>query len=256
MDYQELSDCCSVRYRESTYRSIFTDDEVSTIVGEYGGRRFNGATVRIGSARLDANGKVERLELEASHYYDLLATNLAIHANTDAWSPESQRLVDHLRDKLDLKALEDDPLGILSYEFLANDLAVSLLLQDGNGNFLLTQRSSAVALSADFYGVSVTGAIDPADLGDMRPIACCCAREAREELGLEISPEEISVRGLFVGPRKLQPIAICDARVKSLEDVAGNYEILQTTLVPRTRLAPVLEQQMTEAARFHIGLHL
>lgn len=236
----------------SSFRPFFTPEERSLIAGQYGGVRFNGETVRLEGLEQEV-GRLELL-LSPSCYFDLLSTNLLLSTDTSRWSSEAQGLQKRIRKASGADDLRRDPTRILACPLLANDIAVSILLHTPDGRFLLARRSSAVALSAGSFSVSATGALDERDLHAENPVLSCACREVEEELGLSVHEEDLAFRGIFIGPAKLQPIALVDGEVTSFQDISTNFEVVELLSVTRAELASDQDVTMSEASHFHLSL--
>lgn len=236
----------------SSFVSIFTAEEEALIADAAAPGAWNGRTVRL--ERLILEGGTLTLGLAPSSYFGLLSTNLLVNRDISGWSPEVQALAARLRQKISRAELAEDPAQIFSCPYLADDLAVSVLLHDGKGRCLLAGRSSAVALAPKTISVSVTGALDEDDLKAKDPIRSCAARECMEELGIAVPLEAFHLSGIFIGERKLQPIALLSAELPSFEGITANFETRHFIPACADGLSRYGQLPMSEAARFQLAL--
>ncbi|MEE8681692.1 MAG: NUDIX domain-containing protein [Olsenella sp.] len=236
----------------STFSSVFTPEEETILAGEIAQGAWNGKTVRL--ERLLKEADTLTLGLAPSRYFGLLSTNLLVSRDVSGWTPAMQALAARLKQKAAALSLAEDPLQILSCPFLANDLAVSVLVHDGKGRCLLAERSGAVAIAPRTFSVSVTGALDERDLEAEDPIRSCAARECAEELGAAIPEDAFHLFGIFIGERKLQPIALIEAVLPSFEGISQNFETRRFLMVPKEELDSFCGLPMSEAARFQLNL--
>ena len=238
----------------STFSSVFTPEEETILAGEIAQGAWNGKTVRL--ERLLKEADTLTLGLTPSRYFDLLSTNLLVSRDVSGWTPAMQTLAARLKQKAAALSLAEDPLQILSCPFLANDLAVSVLVHDGKGRCLLAERSGAVSIAPRTFSVSVTGALDERDLEAEDPIRSCAARECAEEVGATIPEDAFHPLGIFIGERKLQPIALIEAALPSFESISQNFETRRFLMVPKEELDSFCGLPMSEAARFQLNLFL
>lgn len=162
-----------------------------------------------------------------------------------------------------------------SNPLLPNVVAVSVLVHDRYGNFLVSQRTRNVLIGKDLGGVTSTGTLEPMDCFSaarkdrtIDPFGACAQRELTEETEFKNLPDEaFKTRGLFIGKAKLQPIAIVDVVVEdnlfgySVSEPCGSSEsepeLKKITAVPRERLQPIVfKYDMTEAASYHMLMHI
>lgn len=158
---------------------------------------------------------------------------------------------------------------------LPNVIAISTLVHDRFGNFLVSQRTSNVLIGKNLGGVTSTGTLEPMDClsasrsdRSIDPFGACAQRELTEETEFKNLPDDAFVtRGLFIGKAKLQPIAIVDVVVDenlygySVCEPCGSSdsdpELKKITAIPRERLQPlVFKYDMTEAASYHMLMHI
>lgn len=236
----------------STFLPVFSAEEEALIAGAAAPGAWNGRTCRL--ERLDLAGTTLTLGLAPSCYFDLLSTNLLVNRDASLWAPDAQKLARRLKQHVSASALAEDPARIFSCRFLANDLAVSVLLHDRQWRCLLAERSASVALAPEAYSVSVTGALDERDAKAKDPLRSCAARECAEELGIIFSEDAFHLEGIFIGERKLQPIALMDAELPSSDRIAPNFETKRFVAVPKEELSCSMPLPMSEAARFQLEL--
>lgn len=154
-------------------------------------------------------------------------------------------------------------------------IAVSALLEDSQGNFLLTKRSSNVAIGQRLLCTSATGALEPDDfeftqgsLTYSNPFCQCGAREIQEELGLEIEEPNLKIEGLFFGALKRQPVILISGKTNSsfpeneicrfiAETTDSSIkELDRVMIVSQTEIPNIIENEnMSEATAYHLALH-
>ena len=243
----------------SGLRPRFSEAETVALVGALWPDAFDGSAVRLESVQV-GDGQVG-LMLSETSFYQLLVSNLLVGRPV-----ESLLIVGDvaLREKAlavaTVKVAAEDALG---RPWMANALAVSVLIRDSNGDFLLVRRGDALAVGAGLWGVSASGGVEADDLRSGNPIANTVIREVEEELGLSINPGAVRVDGLFIGDKKLQPVILCTVTLSEplgpllpLEGVDSDLEIASQVLVDKGDLKKYAERKrMSEAARFQISTH-
>lgn len=162
-----------------------------------------------------------------------------------------------------------------STPLLPNVVAISTLVHDAHGNFLVSQRTNNVIIGKNLGGVTSTGTLEPMDCfaasrkdRNIDPFSACAQRELTEETEFKNLPDEcFSMRGFFIGKAKLQPIAIVDVLVNENLHGYSSYEpcgstdsepeLRKITAVPREKLQSlVFKYDMTEAASYHMLMHI
>lgn len=144
----------------------------------------------------------------------------------------------------------------------SNALAISVLLTDKNGNYLLTQRGGKVGISEKFHSVSATGTVDEIDYHSIEPLKNCVIRELHEELNIDIHSENLQICSIVAGKNKLQPIVIVNGKVERGFDELWNkmkeaedftYEVDKLCIVNRELLETILtRKKFTEAVEYHL----
>lgn len=217
---------------------------------------FNGPTVCL--MHIDPQKKL--LNLQRGQFYDLLINNILGSANNDSAEavlshvPESvrcdarsylyqtraqfaavragftseQEQCNHAQEQ-SARAEEDlssSLCAIINSQKLANTIAVSVFLRDQADNYLITQRTSTVAIGKDLWGVSASGSLEPNDVVSKTktleykdPFCACAAREIEEELGIHIPSSQFATTMLMLGDEKFQPIALVDGAVPETFDL-------------------------------------
>lgn len=236
---------------DSKFISYFTDAEVEYICSKYFPTAFNSKGVRLVKIEQLTDDMIN-LELAESDFFSLLISNILYRKYID----EETKLKEKI---LKFKEQSVSDLTVLSQKNFANNLAISVLLQDNSGKFLLVKRTQNVVIGASLISVSVTGGIDLEDLQSKNPFYTAVKREVFEELGLKIQDSEISFKGIFIGPTKLQPIVICNVRldrkfseINLWDGKDGRFEFEKQIIVKTEELESILLSDMTEASRFQI----
>lgn len=248
------------RVIESGLRPRFSEAETVALVGALWPDAFDGSAVRLESVQV-GDGQVG-LMLSETSFYQLLVSNLLVGRPV-----ESLLIVGDvaLREKAlavaTVKVAAEDALG---RPWMANALAVSVLIRDSNGDFLLVRRGDSLPVGAGLWGVSVSGGLEADDLASENPVVNAVMREVKEELGLSINPGAVRVDGLFIGDKKLQPVILCTVALDEplepllpLQGVDSDLEIASQVLVAQSELKKYIERKrMSEAARFQISTHI
>ena len=145
---------------------------------------------------------------------------------------------------------------------LPTPLAVSVVVRTADNFYLLVRRPMATAIGAGYMSVSATGGLEPKDLHSSNPITTCAARELQEELGITVSPEQLSLQFLAAGATKLQPAILLQAAIphsaqaiirRAQRAIDYNQEVAELIPVNKTLLQPMLQQYtFTELGKFHL----
>jgi 8-oxo-dGTP pyrophosphatase MutT (NUDIX family) len=237
----------------------FSEAETVALVGALWSGAFDGSAVRLEGVQV-GDGQVG-LMLSETSFYQLLVSNLLVGRPVDSLLKvgDVALRVKALSVAAEKVAAED----VLGTPWLANALAVSVLIRDSRGDFLLVRRGAALAVGAGLWGVSVSGGLEAADLASENPVVNAVMREVKEELGLSIDPGAVLVEGLFIGDKKLQPVMLCTVALDEplgsllpLQGVDSDLEIASQVLVAKGDLKKYAERKrMSEAARFQINTH-
>lgn len=245
---------------ESGLRPRFSEAETVALVGALWPDAFDGSAVRLEGVQV-GDGQVG-LMLSETSFYQLLVSNLLVGRPVESLLNVGDVA---LREKAlavaTVKVAAEDVLGT---HWMANTLAVSVLIRDSKDDFLLVRRGDSLAVGAGLWGVSASGGVEAEDLRSGNPIACAVMREVKEELGLNIDPGAVRVDGLFIGDKKLQPVMLCTVALDEplgpllpLQGVDSDLEIASQVLVAQSELKKYVERKrMSEAARFQISTHI
>lgn len=247
------------RIIESGLCPDFSEAETVALVGALWPDAFDGSAVRLEGIQV-GDGQVG-LMLSETSFYQLLVSNLLVGRPADSLSKVDDVA---LKEKaLSVAAEKVAAEDVLSTPWLANALAVSVLVRDSKEDFLLVRRGDSLAVGAGLWGVSVSGGLEADDLASENPVVNAVMREVKEELGLSIDPGAVLVDGLFIGDKKLQPIMLCTVTLDEplgpllpLQGVDSDLEIASQVLVSKDDLKKYAERKrMSEAARFQITTH-
>lgn len=217
---------------------------------------FNGE--HLGLRQVEKYQNNIKLRLGQTNFYSLLTSNLLVNRDlsNDSIDDGIKQAQAQLKKEI---TTESDVLNNINF---SNGLAISTLILDHKGKTLLTVRSNKVAISSNFLGVSVTGAVDYSDYDAGDPFKYCIQREAQEELNINLDQENIKLIGIYIGKKKLQPIVIAYATLPldytwdHWQPTEGDFfvENRQHLIVDRNSMSPMInDYQMTEAALFHIN---
>ena len=233
----------------------FTSDEVAELARVVGGENVvNAPVARLEELRLDAEAKVAELALSESDFYSFLATNILYGAPV---AVVSQIEDEALREKALLFKDTMVPVGVVTTHDvrLANALATSLVIEDSDGNIVLTERVAGLPVGAGLYGVSATSGVSIDDVLDGAPVVGAVAREARKSLGVDIDAGDIVIQGIGFGKTKHQPAILCHVKLShplSVEDIEVSDKNKRALLVAKDDQEFFDSVQMSEIARLHL----
>lgn len=233
----------------------FTSDEVAELARVVGGENVvNAPVARLEELRLDAEAKVAELALSESDFYSFLATNILYGAPV---AVVSQIEDEALREKALLFKDTMVPVGVVTTHDvrLANALATSLVIEDSDGNIVLTERVAGLPVGAGLYGVSATSGVSIDDVLDGAPVVGAVAREARKSLGVDIDASDIVIQGIGFGKTKHQPAILCHVKLShplSVEDIEVSDKNKRALLVAKDDQEFFDSVQMSEIARLHL----
>jgi hypothetical protein len=234
----------------------FTSDEVTELARVVGGENVvNAPVARLEELRLDDEAKVAELALSESDFYSFLATNILYGAPV---AVVSQIEDEALREKALLFKDTMVPVGVVTTHDvrLANALATSLIIEDSDGNIVLTERVAGLPVGAGLYGVSATSGVSIDDVLDGAPVVGAVAREARNSLGVDIDAGDIVIQGIGFGKTKHQPAILCHVKLShplSVEDIQVGDKNKRALLVAKDDQEFFDSVQMSEIARLHLS---
>lgn len=234
----------------------FTSDEVAELARVVGGENVvNAPVARLEELRLDEEAKVAELALSESDFYSFLATNILYGAPV---AVVSQIEDEALREKALLFKDTMVPVGVVTTHDvrLANALATSLIIEDSDGNIVLTERVAGLPVGAGLYGVSATSGVSIDDVLDGAPVVGAVAREARKSLGVDIDAGDIVIQGIGFGKTKHQPAILCHVRLSYpllVEDIKVSDKNKRALLVAKDDQEFFDSVQMSEIARLHLS---
>ena len=234
----------------------FTSDEVAELARVVGGENVvNAPVARLEELRLDEEAKVAELALSESDFYSFLATNILYGAPV---AVVSQIKDEALREKALLFKDSMVPVGVVTTHDvrLANALATSLVIEDSDGNIVLTERVAGLPVGPGLYGVSATSGVSIDDVLDGAPVVGAVAREARKSLGVDIDASDIVIQGIGFGKTKHQPAILCHAKLPHpllVEDIKVSDKNKRALLVAKDDQEFFDSVQMSEIARLHLS---
>lgn len=234
----------------------FTSDEVAELARVVGGENVvNAPVARLEELRLDEEAKVAELALSESDFYSFLATNILYGAPV---AVVSQIEDEALREKALLFKDTMVPVGVVTTHDvrLTNALATSLVIEDSDGNIVLTERVAGLPVGAGLYGVSATSGVSIDDVLDGAPVVGAVAREARKSLGVDIDASDIVIQGIGFGKTKHQPAILCHVKLPhplSIEDIEVSDKNKRALLVAKDDQEFFDSVQMSEIARLHLS---
>lgn len=270
--YYSLNNIKEVKKNENKeFRSFFSELEYKDIMGYYlndsSKKLYDGFNTRIDAIIHENDGDV--LVLSDITFYDYMTSNiLLLHRKkiVDYMCEKGKTEVRHAIQKFyDLCDKISTSNEILDTKCLSNLAAVSVLICDVNGKYGVVKRGGKTAVSAGFWAVSVTGCIENRDFQNSNPIVECCVRETKEELNIDLVPENVVVRGVSFDNKKLQPIILCDVKIEETweniihrvdKGVEYSLEVDEIHFVTEEEIPSILQYtNMTAASRVHFQLH-
>lgn len=238
----------------STFRPLFNPSEINYIVSKYFKGAFNSKTLRLEKIEhVDKNSVV--LSFSEVDFYSLLTSNILY--NKKEIKEEDKKIANKI---LDFQNMKVNDTNVIDNFCFANNLAVSVLIEDVNKKKLIVKRGRSLAVGSDLVSVSVTGGVDFEDIYNSNPIFSAVKREVEEELGININDENIALEGIFIGENKLQPIAICSVKLAEVAEVLNihgtdtKFEIENFMWLKENEIDSLSKAPMTEASRFHLNL--
>ena len=257
---------------ESTIRLPITDSAKERMMEAFSSYKgvdyFNNKVVRL--EKIENRDDKIQLSLSLIDFFDFLIINIISAQLEDFIQYLKEKDIYYtLYDEIErLKQYSKDMLQVTDFTSLivdgrsSNALAISVLLTDEKGNYLLTQRSLKTGISEMMHSVTSTGAIEEEDYHSMDAIRNCVIRELKEELNLCVDKKDLKIVSIVAGKRKLQPIAIVNGRVKGsfselLENIKDavdfNYEVQKLIITDKETLENILHSEsFTEAAEYHL----
>lgn len=254
------------KINNSDFKDEMTEKEKNRIVEIYtaGKNVFNGSAVRLEKINID---KKINFKISKSSYFDLLSTNIIYFKKEEILDRlnnlrlyEDVKLIETIINKIETFSSNDSLENILNNNYLANTIAISVLVQDINGNFGLIRRGKNVAIGSGLLGVTASGGVDEVDYSETNPILSCVYRELQEELN--IIPNSTKISYVVMSKSKMQPIFLVNCsineswnsiitKVKNAKDY--NSEVTKFYSVPGDVVINFIDgENLTDAAYFHI----
>src|SRR5208282_4329329 len=168
-------------------------NEYETVAKEKRKVLFDGDHYRLQSYNFEITDRVTEdrkivLNIEPSSYYDFICTNLSM----------DKELIPAERGALTPRAYyRPDPFDFVTSPF-ANQIGINLcVITEPDNRLLYSQRSQRSFAYPSGYANAVNGDVSPLDrgAGGINPFLTA-AREAKEEIGLDIDVDAIEVLGL------------------------------------------------------------
>lgn len=198
-------------------------DSVVSLCGRVFRRNFtNEICVRLDNCFEDNRKTI--IELSRVPFYDFLVSNYLkfnynrIFENADI---EERKILEKFKQNLHFEVLKTFK-NIISEKRLSNILAISLLIRDENGKYLLVRRNNNVGIANNFYSTTVTGSVDDIDYRQTDPILNCAKREMKEELNYELDIDKMKFKKIVIGQNKMQPVALIDGFVNNVDNIIKN----------------------------------
>ena len=237
---------------KSTFVPFFNPSQAKYLIDKYFSNSFNSEGVRLENFKIHKDSNLITLNLSKTDFYSLLTSNILYRKDIYEEDDEIFRILKKLKNQ------KVSDLTVLNKPNFSNNLAVSVMLEDINFQKIIVKRTPKVAIGDSLVSVSVTGGVDYEDVLDENPIFKTVKRELKEEMGIYVLDKNITVEGIFIGPKKLQPIAICSVKIN--EDLKNlnfygtdtQFEVEEIHIVNDNELKDFLKYPMTEASKFQI----
>ncbi|MDD3415864.1 MAG: NUDIX hydrolase [Lachnospiraceae bacterium] len=229
---------------------------------------FNNRVVRLEDIELQGN-KIE-IKLSLIDFFDFLAINITSVQLEDFVQYLKRNDIYHnvcgeieqLKQYCKVMMQTRDFETLVHTGISSNALAISVLLTDDNGDYLLTQRSGKTGISEKMYSVTATGAVDEIDYYSSEPLKNCVIRELHEELNVDVNSKNLQICSIVAGENKLQPIVIINGKVEGtfVELLDGmseakdfTYEVDKLFIANKETLEIILcKEKFTEAVEYHL----
>lgn len=258
-----------IKNEKTLFNSLFSDIERDQLIQLYSEKNnakpFNGKSIRLDHIKNFDNSTI--IEISEIEFFDFLSTTM-IYNQKDSFidycdkhnKKKEKTLIEKICHVVD--RIKDDPSfeEIIGVNELSNILAVSILIEDKNGEVGLLHRSKNVAVSSGIFSVTATGSLDEQDYDKENPFISCAMRELEEELN--IHPDTIVLDEIVMSKHKLQPIALFQLKleqswkelvptIKAARDF--NQETQEIYSVPISALSQFLyAETFTDAAAYQI----
>lgn len=182
-----------------------------------------------------------------------------------AWVNDNYRDLDYfntlaptiIRIKVDLSSIKS-VYDCIAGKSLTRHMAVSVLLHDQVGNYILAKRKKRHEFGKAAYGVSCTAAIMSNSLNDNDPIIAEAKKAIKRKLKfIDVNKlVGLTFYGIAVGYKKKQPVAIvtgCVHGVLTKEDINEDDFILVNIVEDENALINFEHiNEMSEVAQFHL----
>ena len=162
-----------------------------------------------------------------------------------------------IRIKVDLASIKS-VYDCIAGKSLTRHMAVSVLLHDQVGNYIISKRKKRHEFGKAAYGVSCTAAIVSNSLDDGDPIISESKKAIKRKLKFMDVDElvDLTFYGIAVGHEKKQPVAIvtgCVHGVLTKEDINDDDFILVNVIEDENALINFEHiNEMSEVAQFHL----
>lgn len=213
------------RNQRTPYKCPFTEDEKRRLLRLYKYNYNNEECTRLDS--ITNIGQTTVLQISKVNFFEHLVTNRLYESQMKFLITANQADVDlmhKLCNRLDTGRLIDGLTTLLSKDYLANILAVSCMIKDTKGKYLIVRRNRRVGVSENFWCVSMTGTVSGEDFESADPIKQCAVRECLEELCYDIEFDNISIPTILCGKAKTQPVALVNVLVDDIQDITDNLK--------------------------------
>lgn len=251
-----------IRLEKTKFKNILNNKERDRIVKLYSKNKvlYNNPVVR-----LDNIIEHPQLTLEISliDFFDFISSNM-VNMNMDKLRRDcscisDKELLSKITESISSSNIQSYK-DILDNSYLANIIAISVLVEDKNGDIGFVKRGTKVAVGTSYLSVACTGSLDENDFYNDNPIINCVRRELMEELNL--IPNNIKITGIVFSKTKLQPIVTISCSIEeSFENVIENikkavdyeFEVKEFFSVPKIYLKEFIKnEKLTDVAKWQV----
>lgn len=226
---------------------------------------FNGKAVRLD--KIKNLGETTFLNISMIDFYDFLSTTMVYKqkASLITFCEDHNRLKEKELIENYCRSIEGIESNssfekIITQNDVSNIIAVSILVEDSNGDVGIVHRSEKVAVSSGVFGVTVTGVLDELDFLEEDPFTACAKRELKEELNINV--DSLDFDELVMSKQKLQPIVLFNLKLdQTWKDLLPSIKMAEDFkkeaqgffAVPVSKLSDLLASEtFSEAAAYQI----
>jgi len=250
------------KLEKTKFANPFSENEQKKLLELMGLKNdsYNGVSVRLDRVT------EKNFEISKVGFFDFILTNNLYHnrkkfLNYSICNSDKVALVNKIINIVEINGLNDFS-DVVDNSNLANIIAVSILIEDKNGNVGIVKRSKNVLISSGFFSSTVTGSLNEQDFKNRNPLLACAKREIEEELGL--TDIELQYKSIVMSKKKLQPIVLYNAKlnvswediikdIKNAKEYSSEINIFYSVPVINIKDFMFIEN-FTDAVKYHLCL--